>query len=63
MVEAAYCPGCGRPSAECAGCSRELDPPRYCPTCGRWLTVTVTPGGWRGRCRDHGTLGPDLGGR
>ena len=49
-----HCTGCGRLLDECSGCSRELDPPRHCPTCGRRLTVTVTPAGYRARCRDHG---------
>jgi hypothetical protein len=51
-----YCTACGRSSAECAGCSRTLDPPRFCPECGRRLTVAVSPGGWVARCRDHAEL-------
>ena len=51
-----HCPGCGR--TECPGCLPRLDPPRYCPWCGTWLTVAVTPGRWAARCRRHGTLGP-----
>ena len=35
-----------------------LDPPRYCPQCGAWLAVAVTPGRWEARCHSHGTLGP-----
>ncbi|MGD0880733.1 MAG: hypothetical protein ABSB09_04080 [Acidimicrobiales bacterium] len=50
----AHCTGCG--SASCVGCGRTLDPPRFCPDCGRRLTVAVTPGGYRARCRDHGEL-------
>ena len=49
-----HCTGCG--SASCIGCGRTLDPPRFCPDCGRRLTVMVTPGGYRARCRDHGEL-------
>ena len=49
-----HCTSCG--SVSCFGCSRTLDPPRFCATCGRRLTVTVTPGGYRARCRDHGDL-------
>lgn len=46
------------PATRCPGCARAIDPPRYCPACGRWLAVTVTPTGWRARCRDHGELEP-----
>ncbi len=53
-VAGPHCTGCG--SLSCIGCSRTLDPPRYCPDCGRRLAVTVTPGGYRARCRDHGEL-------
>jgi len=49
-----FCTGCGSASTSCSGCNRPLDPPRFCPTCGRRLTVAVTPGGYRARCRDHG---------
>jgi len=48
------CTSCG--SATCDGCARTLDPPRFCAACGRRLTVTVTPGGYRASCRDHGEL-------
>ncbi|HEY4927846.1 MAG TPA: hypothetical protein VIH95_01755 [Acidimicrobiales bacterium] len=51
---APHCTACG--SVSCIGCGRTLDPPRFCPDCGRRLTVTVTPGGYRARCRDHGEL-------
>ena len=50
-----FCAGCGRPTNACAGCSRDLDPPRFCRRCGRRLTVAVSPSGFRARCRDHGT--------
>ncbi len=50
----AHCTACG--SVSCLGCSRTLDPPRFCADCGRRLTVTVTPGGFRAHCRDHGEL-------
>ena len=49
-MAAAFCSGCGRPVEECAGCSPELDPPRFCTECGKRLSVRVTPGGWLGRC-------------
>ncbi len=40
-------------------CRRELDPPRFCPTCGRRLRVKVHPAGWEASCRDHGPLPAD----
>jgi rRNA maturation endonuclease Nob1 len=49
-----HCTGCGQPVSRCAGCGRELDPPRFCAVCGRRLTVYVTPGHFEARCRDHG---------
>ena len=52
----AFCTGCGTSSSECAGCGRAYDPPRFCPGCGRRLTVTVIPTGWVARCRDHAEL-------
>jgi len=54
----AHCRGCGRD--DCDGrCRRPLDPPRYCPTCGRRLTVLVTPLRAEARCRDHGRIAAD----
>jgi hypothetical protein len=55
-AEPAHCTGCGRPISDCPGCGRALDPPRYCPHCGRRMTVTVVPTGWIARCRDHAEL-------
>ncbi len=49
-----FCTGCGAPS--CPGCNRPLDPPRFCSLCGRRLSVAVSPGGYRARCRDHGEV-------
>jgi len=49
-----HCTSCG--AISCSGCARALDPPRFCPDCGRRLTVAVTPGGYRAHCRDHGEL-------
>ncbi len=52
-----FCLGCGRPAADCpGGCSPALDPPRYCPRCGRRLAVTIVPTGVQARCRDHGPI-------
>ena len=53
-----HCTGCGRPRTECRGCGRALDPPRFCPECGRRMAVTVIPTGWVARCREdaHGEL-------
>ena len=39
-------------------CRRELDPPRFCPTCGRRLRVQVAPTGVTATCRDHGPVDP-----
>ena len=47
-----HCTGCGKASAECAGCGRMLDPPRFCPECGLRMTVRVIPTGWVARCRE-----------
>lgn len=55
----AYCRHCGRERAACSGeCQRPLDPPHFCPRCGRKLVVQVVPTGHRAHCRDHGPL-PD----
>jgi hypothetical protein len=50
----AFCAGCGRPAAECGGCTSPSDTWHYCPSCGRWLAVQVTPTGWTTRCRGCG---------
>ncbi|HKE76106.1 MAG TPA: hypothetical protein VKB57_20990 [Acidimicrobiales bacterium] len=55
MAEGAHCTGCGRPAAECDGCGRASDPWHYCPACGRWLAVQVTPAGWTATCRTCAT--------
>ena len=50
-----FCVGCGQPTTDCDGaCRRPLDPPRYCPHCGRRMTVLITPTRAEPRCRDHG---------
>ena len=57
MSEMSFCTGCGRPVDSCeGGCTRTLDPPRFCPVCGRRSRVDVTPTGYESRCRDHGTF-------
>ncbi|MEO6317325.1 MAG: hypothetical protein ABIP36_00940 [Acidimicrobiales bacterium] len=50
-----HCSGCGRPQGACAGCGTPLDPPRFCESCGRRLTVQVTPAGWSARCNRCGS--------
>lgn len=56
----AFCTGCGRSAEDCPGdCRRELDPPRFCPACGKKLFAQVTPQGYSARCKTHGTF--DLG--
>jgi dethiobiotin synthetase len=55
----AWCRHCGRERSACGGeCRRPLDPPHFCPRCGRKLVVQVVPTGHRAHCRDHGPL-PD----
>ena len=57
MTDLRYCTDCGRAQADCDGsCARDLDPPRFCPTCGRRSRVDVTPGGYESHCRDHGVF-------
>ena len=53
---ATHCPACGQPTSTCAGCGRELDPPRFCTACGTRLAVRVTPAGYVGRCKHHGEV-------
>jgi len=53
----AWCRHCGRERVACSGeCQRPLDPPHFCPRCGRKLVVQVVPTGHRAHCRDHGPL-------
>ncbi|HEY3952064.1 MAG TPA: hypothetical protein VGM53_01700 [Streptosporangiaceae bacterium] len=53
-----YCAQCGGPAGtgDHAACDRAaaLDPPRYCPRCGRRMVVKVTPDRWTARCSRHG---------
>ncbi|MGI8984614.1 MAG: hypothetical protein ACR2HM_08810 [Acidimicrobiales bacterium] len=49
------CTGCGQSPPACDGhCAGDLDPPRFCPECGRRLAVQVFPGHVVTRCpADH----------
>ncbi|EIE98121.1 biotin synthase auxiliary protein BsaP [Saccharomonospora glauca] len=54
-----YCVHCGGLSVSagherCRTPRAALEPPRYCPECGRRMVVQVTPGGWTARCSRHG---------
>jgi len=56
-VVTGWCRWCGADATVCDGsCPHDLDPPRFCPTCGRRLRVQVTPTGYTATCRDHGAL-------
>jgi hypothetical protein len=58
--EPAYCDRCGGAVAasghEPCRAQRDLEPPRYCPACGRRMVVQVTPRGWTARCAEHGVM-------
>jgi NADH pyrophosphatase NudC (nudix superfamily) len=62
---ARYCDHCGQPLSERGhqACreARALDPPRYCPRCGRRMVVKVTPGAWSSHCPRHGPQASDPG--
>jgi hypothetical protein len=55
-----WCDRCGRAlhDGDHAACdaARQLEPPRYCPTCRRRMVVQVTPTGWTARCSEHGEI-------
>ena len=55
---ARYCVDCGCVETECAGSHGPLEAPRYCPTCGRRMAVTIIPTGHRSVCRTHGEPTP-----
>jgi hypothetical protein len=57
-VNDTYCRWCGTAMVEHPdiACRRELDPPRFCPECGRRLRVKVHTAGYEAACRDHGDL-------
>jgi len=55
-VTGAHCRWCGAAEPCGGGCRRELDPPRFCPECGRRARVLVTPLRVEATCRDHGAL-------
>jgi dethiobiotin synthetase len=50
-----FCRHCGGTACD-GGCARPLDPPHFCPRCGRKLAVQVAPTGHSARCREHGPL-------
>ncbi|MGL4305667.1 MAG: hypothetical protein ACRCSF_05890 [Mycobacteriaceae bacterium] len=33
-----------------------LEPPRFCASCGRRMTVQIRPDGWWAQCSRHGTV-------
>lgn len=50
-MAAPLCPSCGQPVTAGDGHQRcALDPPRFCPGCGRRLRVQVLPHGFEARC-------------
>src|SRR6266516_1753433 len=56
-----YCDPCGEPPApgqarahDACRAARALEPPRYCPRCGRRMVVKVTPTAWSAHCPTHG---------
>jgi hypothetical protein len=53
-----YCDHCGRPfdggDHDACRSARRLEPPRYCPDCGRRMKVQVVPAGWTATCVEHG---------
>jgi hypothetical protein len=53
-----FCDRCGEQldGGEHPACraARELEPPRFCPSCRRRMVVQVTPTGWTARCSEHG---------
>ena len=57
-----YCDRCGLPLSAAEGgpgheacqAARALEPPRYCPQCGRRMAVKVTPHAWSAHCPRHG---------
>jgi hypothetical protein len=58
-VDNEFCCWCGKPAAEgehgyCTARLALIDPPRYCPSCGRRMVVQVMPTGWVANCGRHG---------
>jgi GNAT superfamily N-acetyltransferase len=51
------CALCGQPGSHppCIA-ALELEPPRYCASCGRRMVVQVHPTGWSAKCVEHGTI-------
>ena len=54
-MEHSFCTGCGKDRAQCSGCQPN-DPPHFCPVCGAWMAVRVTPTEWIASCRTHGVV-------
>lgn len=62
---AEFCGQCGEELHSIGGAPTEhpscvsravLEPPRFCPRCGRRMVVQVDPVGWRATCSRHGEL-------
>jgi len=57
-----HCARCGEPddTGDHVDCQErlELEPPRFCPQCGRRMVVQVTPLRWVANCSVHGQLAP-----
>jgi DNA-directed RNA polymerase subunit RPC12/RpoP len=55
-----FCGRCGQEAGAGAhpDCERALalEPPRFCPECGRRMVVQVTPTDWTARCSRDGEL-------
>jgi hypothetical protein len=58
VTTTAFCGHCGRPAGDHPRCAEALrmEPPRFCPACGRRMKVQVSPTSWTAQCVEHGTL-------
>jgi hypothetical protein len=51
------CALCGQPGVHSSHVTAlELEPPRYCVSCGRRMVVQVHPTGWSAKCVEHGVI-------